>query len=280
MKKPLWLNKKVDLKVSRYLKNTLRELSLHTVCEEAMCPNLCECFDKKVATFMILGKRCTRDCSFCNVLKENPVGVDFKEPKRVRQAVEELGLDYIVITSPTRDDLVDGGADIFCQTVREIKSIAKGKQVEILIPDFLGNNEIIKKIAFCGADTIAHNIETCPSLYIMVRKKADYKRSLAVLKNLKRFSTDIYTKSGLILGLGESENEILAVMKDLRRVGCDILTLGQYLPPSRKHYPVKEYISPGRFDYLRGKALVMGFIGVKSSPYTRSSYLAHTYLPR
>jgi lipoyl synthase len=280
MKKPAWFDKKVNLKDSRELKHILRGLSLHTVCEEAKCPNICECFDKRVATFMILGNRCTRGCSFCNVSKDKPVEVNYEEPKRIRQAVERLGLDYVVITSPTRDDLHDGGADIFCQTVKQIKDTSIKKKVEILIPDFLGKNEILKKIAFSGATVIAHNVETCPSLYIKVRKGADYKRSLAVLRIIKSCNADVYTKSGLMLGLGETEWEVMEVMEDLRRVNCDILTLGQYLSPSRKHHPVKEYVSPDRFNYFKDRAFDMGFLSVRSSPYTRSSYLAQTYLPR
>jgi lipoic acid synthetase len=277
--KPSWLNKKVDIRDCRRVRSLLKKLNLHTVCEEALCPNISECFGSGLATFMILGDICTRNCSFCGVKKEKPAKVDVNEPKRIKQAVKNLGLDYIVITSPTRDDLVDGGANIFVEAVSQVKSLGLEKKVEILIPDFWGKRELLRKIASCGAEVIAHNIETIPSLYPRVRNGADYERSLKVLEIVKEENSDILTKSGLMLGLGEKKEEVIKALEDLLRVGCDFLTLGQYLPPSLAHYPLKEYISPDKFKILEDFALKIGFKKVKSSPYVRSSYLAHTFLP-
>lgn len=276
MKKPLWLDKKIQLSTCHTVKELLRELNLNTVCEESLCPNISECFKARTATFMILGDTCTRKCRFCAVTKGFPLKVDYNEPLRIALAVEKLQLQYVVITSPTRDDLEDGGAEIYCRTIETIKNLIFAPKVEILIPDFLGLPEIIKKVARAGADVISHNIETVPSLYIKVREGADYRRSLNVLKLIKEENPKITTKTGLMLGLGENEPQILEVLTDLRGVSCDFLTLGQYLPPSRAHYPLKEYILPEKFADLEEKALKLGFKAVKSSPYTRSSYFAHT----
>lgn len=278
MKKPLWLNKRVNLSAHRKIKSLLRELNLHTICEESLCPNVSECFSHGVATFMILGDICTRACKFCAVVKGKPRKVDYGEPKRVKEAVKKLNLNYIVITSPTRDDLGDGGAEIFAQTAGGIKSIDSCRRVELLIPDFLGNKGSLKKVANCGADVITHNLETPPRLYREIKKGSEYERSLEALRIIKKIKGRVYTKSGLILGLGEEEKEIIGVFKDLRRVGCDFLTLGQYLPPSLKYYPVKKYINQSEFDYLKKEAFKIGFKEVKSAPYVRSSYLAHTFL--
>jgi len=279
MQKPAWCNKKIDLAACNNLKQLLRGLRLHTVCEESHCPNISECFDKKLATFMILGDICTRTCAFCNVSKGAPRALDYQEPERVAKAVRLLGLTYVVITSPTRDDVDDGGAELFCQTVRQLKRLSPTPHVEILIPDFLGNIRALGKIASCGVDVISHNIETCPSLYIKVRKGADYQRSLKVLEIVKEQSPKkVFTKSGLMLGLGESLNEVIGVMQDLRSLDCDFLTLGQYLPPSRRHYPLSQYIHPAQFKHLESTALAMGFKGVQSGTYVRSSYAAHTFL--
>ncbi len=276
-KKPQWLNKKVSLYSCHKLKRLLRDLNLHTVCEESLCPNISECFNSKIATFMILGDICTRDCRFCAIKKGKPKEVDYQEPIRVKKAVELLGLDYVVITSPSRDDLEDGGASLYNQAVKEIKSLSQQKKVEILIPDFLGKKESLAKVVSSAADVIAHNLETVPSLYIEVRSQANYQRSLEVIKNIKELNKDIYTKSGLMLGLGEKESEVKQVLRDLKRVQCDFLTLGQYLPPTLKHYPIKEYLPSEKFDYFLQYALNLGFKGVKSSVYTRSSYLARSF---
>jgi len=276
--KPSWLNKKIVLGSCHKVKSILRDLSLHSVCEESFCPNISECFQDGVATFMILGDTCTRGCAFCGISKGEPSAVDLDEPRRIKEAVRRLNLKYVVITSPTRDDLNDGGAGLFCQTVEEILSLDSKKTVEILIPDFKGKINLIKKIARSKAKVISHNLETPASLYIEVRRGAVYERSLEVLKLIKETNKEVLTKSGLILGLGEEEPEVIQALVDLRSVGCDLLTLGQYLPPSLKHYPLKDYILPDKFGYFEKYAKKIGFKGVKSAPYVRSSYLAHSLL--
>ena len=276
--KPSWLNKRIDLRSCHKVKSILRDLSLHSVCEESSCPNISECFHNGVATFMILGDTCTRECAFCGINKGQPCPVDYEEPKRVKEAVKRLNLKYVVITSPTRDDLCDGGAGLFCQTVEEIMSLDSGIMVEILIPDFKGKRELIEKVTKCRVKVISHNLETPSSLYIKVRRKAIYRRSLEVLKLIKEINKEILTKSGLILGLGEKKEEVIQTLQDLRNVGCDFLTLGQYLPPSLNHYPLKEYVTPDKFAYFQKYAENLGFQAVKSAPYVRSSYLAHSFV--
>ncbi|MFH1505131.1 MAG: lipoyl synthase [Candidatus Omnitrophota bacterium] len=282
MKKPAWLNKKINIFDCRPVKELLKGLNLNTVCQEALCPNISECFKNKTATFMILGNICTRNCAFCAVQKGKPLAVDFSEPIRIKQAVKKLNLDYVVITSPTRDDLSDGGAEVFCRTVKEIKSVGTGPcacpllKIEILIPDFLGKEDSISRAACSGAEIIAHNLETVPSLYNSVRKGAIYERSLKVLETIKKAEKNVFTKSGLMLGLGEKREEIIQVLRDLRKVQCNFLTLGQYLPPSANSYLLKEYVSLDQFAYFKKYALEIGFKAVQSSPYTRSSYLARS----
>ena len=276
--KPPWLAKKVNLSSCHKIKSILRELSLCSVCEESFCPNISECFHSGVATFMILGDTCTRGCAFCGINKGMPSLVDFNEPVRVKEAVKKLGLNYVVITSPTRDDLNYEAADLFCRTVEEIKSISSKIRVEILIPDFKGRVDLVEKIATSRAKVISHNVETVPRLYIKVRKGADYRVSLEVLRLIKETNKRVFTKSGLILGLGEKEKEIIQTLEDLRKVNCDFLTLGQYLPPSLSHYPLKEYVHPDKFSHFEKYAQKLGFQGVKSGPYVRSSYMAHTFL--
>ncbi len=278
MQKSHWLNKKINISECRKIKKLLRGLKIHTVCQEAFCPNISECFNCGVATFLILGDVCTRRCAFCGVKKGQPAPVDKEEPERIKEAVRKMALDYVVITSPTRDDIKDGGAAYFCETTKQILSLNDSMKVELLIPDFSGNLYSLEKVSSCGAAVIAHNLETVPSLYAQVRKGADYKRSLDVLSTVKSLKNNILTKSGIMLGLGETEAEVLGVLSDLRATGCDFLTLGQYLPPSlKKHFPLKEYIHPEKFDYFKNKALKIGFKSVKSSPYTRSSYMAHAW---
>lgn len=274
------MNKKFDFTACRKTKKALRRLTVHTVCEEALCPNLTDCFAKGIATFLILGNICTRSCTFCAVNKGVPKKPDPKEPQKILAAIKALDLRYVVITSPTRDDLEDAGAGLFYRTVKEIKSFAQAIKVEILIPDFSGKRNLIEKVVEAAPDLISHNLETTPSLYIKVRKGAGYQRSLGVLKTIKQLNPALYTKSGLMLGLGEQEEELLQVFEDLRKADCDFLTLGQYLAPTLRHYPVKEFISPEKFSYLAKKAYKLGFKGVQSSPYTRSSYLAHEFLAR
>jgi len=276
--KPFWLDKKIALGSCRKVKSLLRDLSLHSVCEESSCPNISECFQGGVATFMILGDTCTRECAFCGINKGQPCLIDYEEPRRIKKAVKRLNLNYVVITSPTRDDLDDGGAGLFCQTVEEVMSLGPERAVEILIPDFKGKRDSIEKVAICRAKVISHNLETVPRLYTEVRKGADYKRSLEVLRLIKEINKEVFTKSGLILGLGEEEKEVIQALLDLRSVGCDLLTLGQYLPPSLKHYPLKSYVLPDKFVYFQKYAQKIGFKSVKSAPYVRSSYLAHSLL--
>lgn len=277
LKRPHWLNKKISLSQCHQVINILSSLSINTVCREAMCPNIHECFSRNTATFLILGDICTRECSFCAVKKGIPGTVDRGEPERIAQAVKKMGLRYAVVTSVTRDDLVDGGADIFALTISSIRRENPETNIEALIPDFKGEVENLDKIIRAKPQVIAHNLETVPCLYDSVRQGSDYQRSLRVLDTVKRLSA-IHTKSGLMLGLGESESEVLGVLRDLREIGCDFLSLGQYLAPSLNHYPVKEYVNPEKFKFYKGEALKLGFLYVASNPYVRSSYLAEEYL--
>jgi lipoyl synthase len=276
--KPSWLNKKIQLGACSEMKGLLRDMKLETVCEAASCPNIGECFSRSHATFLILGKQCTRLCSFCNVVKGVPLPPDAGEPARVALAVKKLALKHVVITSVTRDDLDDGGAGAFADTVLNIRKATPKVTIEVLIPDFKLSLDSLRAVAGSGPDIIAHNVETVPSLYSSVRRGSDYKRSLGVLDAIKKISPYIKTKSGIMLGMGEKEAEVVSVMSDLRAIGCDFLSIGQYLSPSKLHYPVKEYISPEQFAYYKEKALSMGFSHVESGPYVRSSYMAQEYL--
>ena len=279
VRKPEWLRKKITPSLNKEMELLLKRASLHTVCEEAMCPNISECFSKKQATFLILGNICTRTCSFCAVDKGKPFSLDMDEPENVARSVKELGLRHVVITSPTRDDLSDGGAEHFCKTVHAVKSEDGSIVVELLIPDMRENPVALEMVAQSGAEIIGHNLETVPRLY-EVRRGADYGRSLRVLKMLLEFNPSVSTKSGIMLGFGESDEEVKALMGDLLEVGCGYLSIGQYLSPSQKHAEVVEFVRPERFEYLRETGMKMGFKYIKSSPYTRSSYMAHEYLER
>jgi lipoic acid synthetase len=254
----------------------IRANKLHTVCRSAACPNQTECWNAGTATFMILGNVCTRGCRFCNVPKGKPEGLDKEEPARVAEAVMTLKLKYAVITSVTRDDLEDGGAGIFAETVRAIRAKSPGCKVEILIPDFQGTEASLLTVLDSNPDVLNHNLETVPSLYTMVRPQADYLRSLKVLARSEKYGA--MTKTGLMLGLGESMDEVRKVMGDLHRIGCSILTLGQYLQPSRKHLPVKKYYRPDEFAEFRNHALALGFRHVVAGPLVRSSYHAEQSL--
>jgi len=276
--KPSWLNKKIHLGACSEMKSLLRGMKLETVCEQASCPNIGECFSRSRATFLILGLQCTRSCSFCNVVKGSPLPPDPGEPAMVAEAVKRLALKHVVITSVTRDDLPDGGAGIFADTVSNIRKNTPQVTVEILIPDFKFSLDSLKVVSGSEPDIIAHNVETVPALYKSVRRGSDYKRSLDVLKTIKEISPRLNTKSGIMLGMGEKEIEVLDVMRDLRAVKCDFLSIGQYLAPSKLHYPVKEYITPERFAYYKDKGLSMGFSHIESGPYVRSSYMADEYL--
>ncbi len=275
-RKPYWLHKKLNFTQKKDVEQKLKSIGIHTVCQEAMCPNISECFSKRNATFMILGDTCTRKCTFCNVNKGKPNELDLEEPQKVADAVKALGLRHVVITSVTRDDLSDGGASVFKECVRVIKEMDETITVELLIPDLKNNEQALKTVANCGAEIIGHNMETVPRLY-EVRKGAHYERSLEVLKTLKALNPKIKTKSALMLGLGEREDELKDVLQDLLDVDCTLLTMGQYLRPSKEHTKVVEYIEPKKFEEYGEMAKEMGFEFVKSSPYTRSSYMAHEY---
>lgn len=273
--KPEWLKIKVRNSENRAeVEKLIARLSLHTVCEEANCPNLPECFSRRTATFMILGRICTRNCTFCNVTKGFTQPVDPEEPTRVAEAVKALQLKHVVITSVTRDDLEDGGAGHFAAVIEAIKKLDDKVVVEVLIPDFEGDIEALGKVVSARPHIVNHNIETVPELYPEVRPMAVYERSLKLLGNVKRINREIFTKSGIMVGLGEREPEVLSVFEDLRKAGCDFLTVGQYLAPSKEHHPVVEYIHPDIFEHYRQKALEMGFKYAASSPLVRSSYLA------
>lgn len=278
-RKPEWLRRKIQFShVSNEVYSIIDELSLNTVCKEANCPNKMECFNRSTATFMILGKVCTRNCTFCNVTKGEPETVDHEEPHKVAVAVEKLKLKHAVITSVTRDDLQDGGAGHFAEVVKEIQKLGQAITVEVLIPDFDGNEAALEKVIASKPDIINHNIETVPELYSRVRPRANYERSLALLKAVKEKDNTILTKSGIMLGLGESEAAVIEVMKDLRSVGCDIITIGQYLAPSSQHHPVIEYIHPDIFEKYKNIGIDLGFKNVVSAPLVRSSYHADEVL--
>ncbi|MGE5629959.1 MAG: lipoyl synthase [Caulobacteraceae bacterium] len=280
-RKPYWL--RIDLNKGRsldYVKDILKRFSLNTVCEEANCPNRMECFSKKTATFMILGSQCTRNCRFCNVTHGKPQPVDPEEPQNVAKATVELGLKHVVITSVTRDDLPDGGAGHFSEVIKAIKGLNKDIIVEVLIPDFKGDAVALETVVKAKPEIINHNVETVPRLYPDVRPAAVYDRSLELLKRVKEMDNSILTKSGIMVGLGEKEEEMLEVFKDLRAVGCDFLTIGQYLAPSTKHYPVVEYVTPEDFKEYKKEALSLGFSFVASAPLVRSSYNAAEMLQK
>jgi lipoic acid synthetase len=276
--KPQWLNKKINLGVCSAMKERLRSLGVETVCEQAACPNMGECFARGEATFLILGRRCTRMCSFCNIEKRDPEPVDEAEPARVAEAVERFDLKHVVVTSVTRDDLPDGGSGAFAETVRRIRAKSPGTSIELLIPDFRLSREAVKAVVNTAPDIIAHNVETVPSLYETARSGSDYRRSLDIIRVIKELAPAIKTKSGLMLGMGEAEGEVLSVMSDLRAAGCDFLSIGQYLAPTKRHYPVKEYVPPEKFEHYRSEGLSLGFLHIESAPYVRSSYKAAEYL--
>ena len=275
-RKPEWLRKKVNQGEQAGMRQLLGELRLNTVCQQALCPNISECFSCGQATFLVLGTNCTRHCSFCNVEKTVPLPVDPHEPARVAEAVRRLKLSHVVITSPTRDDLPDGGASIYAATVAAIRSASPETRIELLIPDLQSDPDSLRCVVTSQPDIIAHNVETVPRLY-HVRSGADYHRSLDVLRICGELAPEIETKSGIMLGMGEGAEEVIQVMGDLRAVGCRYLSIGQYLAPSRDHYPVQEYVRPELFEYLRETGIELGFSHVESGPYVRSSYHAGEY---
>jgi lipoic acid synthetase len=258
-------------------RDLLDRLHLPTVCESARCPNRGECFSHHTATFLILGEVCTRGCAFCAVKKGKPLPLQADEPQRLARAVAELGLRHVVITSVTRDDLPDGGAAHYARVVAALRQHCPGVRVELLVPDFAGSREALATVLASGPDILAHNLETVPRLYPEVRRGADYERSLQVLEQAKELAPKIITKSGLMLGLGEESPEIEAVLRDLRQVACDMLTLGQYLSPSLHHVPVARYVDPEEFASRQRQALALGFKSVAAGPLVRSSYKAPVF---
>jgi len=274
--KPPWLKRRLPTGPTyEEVRSLLSKSRLHTVCQEARCPNLWECYSRQTATFLIMGPCCTRNCRFCNVAHGRPSGPpDSGEPARVAQAVKSLGLSYVVITSVTRDDLTDGGAGLFAKTIKEIRAIMPYTLMEVLIPDFQGNQDALQTVIEAHPHVLNHNLETVPRLYPLVRPKADYRGSLGLLKRVKRYDSFIPTKSGLMLGLGESPEEVENTLQDLLEAKCSILTLGQYLQPTREHLKVERFIPPEEFDDWKKAALKMGFSEVASGPLVRSSYRA------
>jgi lipoic acid synthetase len=277
--KPDWL--KIPFRKtghSEEVEKLLKDLGLNTVCDEANCPNRGECFSKKRATFMILGSICTRNCTFCNVSKGEPGHVDPMEPVNIGKAIKEMKMKHVVITSVTRDDLPDGGSGHFAKVIEEIKKRDTDVIVEVLIPDFEGSYEDLKTVVAANPHIINHNLETVPELYDEVRPMAEYERSLELLKRVKGMDPEIYTKSGIMLGLGEKKHQVLKVLEDLKNVDCDFVTIGQYLRPSQSHHEVVEFVHPDVFEEYRLIALDMGFKYVASSPFVRSSYNAEEAL--
>ncbi len=275
-KKPEWLKARAPMGENYHqLKQLARKLELHTVCESAQCPNIGECWNHRTATFMLLGNLCTRRCGFCAVPKGRPLAIDYDEPRRVAEAVAALGLKHAVITSVNRDDDNIGAAKVFAQTIREVHESAPGCQVEVLVPDFQGREDALQIVLDARPEVLNHNTETVPRLYRAVRSGARYERTLKLLANVKRFAPGMVSKSGVMVGLGEETEELLQVFRDLAGQQLDILTVGQYLRPSKDHLPMTRYYTPNEFLYMKEEALKMGFRHVESGPLVRSSYHAH-----
>ncbi|HLH33755.1 MAG TPA: lipoyl synthase [Alloacidobacterium sp.] len=274
--KPDWLKARAPVGDNYHnLKKLARSLNLHTVCESAHCPNIGECWNHRTATFMMLGNTCTRRCGFCAVPKGRPDAIDFDEPRRVAEAVATLGLKFAVITSVNRDDDILGGARAFAMVIDEIRKQAHGCQIEVLIPDFQGNEEAIRTVVEARPEILNHNTESVPRLYRAVRSGARYERTLRLLEYAKELDSRVTTKSGVMVGLGEEMDELLQVYRDLAAVGTDVLTIGQYLRPSKDHLPMARYYTPDEFAFMKQEALKMGFRHVESGPLVRSSYHAH-----
>ena len=274
-KKPDWIRTRIqDTKNYYKTKKVISSKKLYTVCQEASCPNISECWSKKHATFMIMGDICTRACSFCNVRTGKPNFLDSLEPIKIAQATKELNLKHVVITSVDRDDLLDGGADHFSKVISETRKLNKETTIEVLTPDFLRKGDSYKKVVYANPDVFNHNIETVPSLYRQVRPGSKYLASIQLLKSVKEINKKIFTKSGIMLGLGETKNEVINVMDDLLSSNVDFLTIGQYLQPTVKHFPLNRYVHPDEFQEFKELAISKGFLIVSSSPLTRSSYHA------
>ena len=278
LRKPKWLtSKKIGASKAQEIKRLLREYNLHTVCESARCPNLGECFENGTATFMILGNICTRNCTFCAIEKseKNLLPPDSEEPRSIAELSKKLGLKHVVITTVTRDDLPDGGAYQFIEVIKQIRKICEENiSIEVLISDFNGDLKQVIKVVDAAPDILNHNVETIPRLYSAVRPKANFKRSISVLHVAHKSNRNILLKSGFMVGLGETEKEVLILLKELRKADVDIVTIGQYMQPSKDHYPVNEYIHPEVFDFYKDEGEKMGFKIVESAPLVRSSYHA------
>ena len=274
-KKPSWI--RVKAPTSKFFKSTnkiIKDKKIVTVCEEAACPNIAECWQKKHATFMILGDICTRACAFCNIKTGKPGFIDLEEPKKIAEAVNELGLEHVVITSVDRDDLIDGGAYHFTNVIKSIRKLNQNCTIEILTPDFKKKPEALSILSNDLPDVFNHNMETVPRLYLTIRPGSRYFVSLKLLADIKELNPNIFTKSGLMVGLGETKEEIYQVMDDLRSADVDFITIGQYLPPSPKHAKLERFVTPKEFDEYKQMAIAKGFLMVASSPLTRSSYHA------
>jgi lipoic acid synthetase len=275
-RKPEWLRVKApQWQRVGSVKEILRDLGLNTVCEEASCPNIGECFQAGTATFLIMGPACTRACPYCDIdFTKKPQTLDATEPGRLAEAVRRLGLNHVVITAVNRDDLPDGGASQFVGCIEAVRSLNPKTTIEILIPDLCGNWEALQLILAAGPEVLNHNTETVPRLYRRVRPQGDYQRSLELIRQTRHLAPQVYTKSGIMVGMGEDQAEVVAVMQDLRSIGCDILTIGQYLQPSPKHLPVAEFVRPEQFAAWQHLGIELGFLQVVASPLTRSSYHA------
>ena len=276
--KPEWLRKRLPVGAAvQLMEGNLEHNRLHTICQEACCPNQGECFSKGVATFLIMGNVCTRSCRFCAVDSGTPSALDADEPLRLAEEVKRLGLRFVVITSVTRDDLTDGGAGHFARVIEVMRQECPGVGIEVLIPDFQGSRPALQTVIDATPEVLNHNIETVPRLYASVRPQAAYGRSIELLREAKALDPSLTTKSGLMVGLGETREEVLEVMVDLRSASCDVITIGQYLSPSAGHHPVVEYVNPEIFEKYRRDALRLGFRDAASSPFVRSSYMAEKY---
>ncbi len=276
---PDWLKVKIGSGESYVkMKSLLRNAKLHTICEEAKCPNMAECFGNGTAVFLIMGDTCSRNCRYCNVKHGKPLPINPNEPKDVAESVKELGLSYAVVTSVTRDDLEDGGASIFSETIKEIKYATKNCNIEVLIPDFKGDEVALKKVVDTEPDVVNHNIEVSEELFPTIRPEGNYKTSLNVLKTIKKINRKMKTKSGFMVGLGEDKEQIIKTMQDLREADVDFLTIGQYLQPTRQHVEIKKYYTPEEFNEFKRIALDLGFKHVESGPLVRSSYHAEQAL--
>lgn len=270
---PSWLRRKIPLLGEcSEVERVIKKWGLHTICREGLCPNRAECYSKNKVTFMILGDTCTRNCLFCDVKHGQPLEPDVSEPERIAAAVQELGLKHVIITSVTRDDLPDGGSGFYSRVVSELKKIGRDLLIELLIPDFSGDTEALKRVLYSKPDILSHNIETVRKVFGSVRKGADYDRSISILSIAKNEGLGIMTKSALMLGLGESVDNVLETMGDLRRVDCDFLAIGQYLRPGMEQIPVEDFIAPEKFLWYEKKGYEMGFLEVTSGPLVRSSY--------